>query len=85
MDKQTGEILEFESKGQLEAAKKVRKLIELKGKPKKSCKWCYGRGYTGYNTTKREYIVCRCIKKEKIPDTDEVASIVEELVQEVTS
>lgn len=80
MDPKTGEILEFDSIVQLEAVKTVRKLVELKGKPKKSCKQCYGRGYTGYNTLRREYIVCRCINKEKIPETDKVDSIVEELV-----
>jgi len=65
VDPKTGEILEFDSQEELEAAKRVRKLIELRGKPKKSCKKCHGLGHVGFDIIEQEYIVCGCVKKEK--------------------
>ena len=78
MDVGTGEILEFNNQKELEAAQAVRDLVELKGKPKKSCRKCYGRGYIGFNTTTGKYIVCGCVKKEKVvaPDPEvEIAAL----------
>lgn len=81
MDVETGKVLEFNNDKELEAAKRVRKLVELKGKPKRSCKKCHGRGYIGQNMVSREYIICRCVKKEKqLPDAGNIANTVDELV-----
>lgn len=31
-------------------------------RPRPSCKHCYGRGYEGWNATKQEIVLCRCIR-----------------------
>lgn len=33
--------------------------IPLKKKPSSSCNNCYGRFYTGYDLTKRHFIICK--------------------------
>lgn len=33
--------------------------IPLKKKPSSSCNQCYGRFYTGYDLTKRHFIICK--------------------------
>jgi hypothetical protein len=38
--------------------------LPLKKKPSSSCKKCYGRGYSGKNTTDFTYIPCSCLKKQ---------------------
>jgi hypothetical protein len=38
--------------------------IPLNKKPSTSCKKCYGRGYSGKNTTDFTYIPCLCLKKQ---------------------
>jgi len=65
MDPKTGEILEFDNEKELMEAVKARKLVALKGMPKKSCKKCHGRGHTGFDIIKQEYVICSCVKKEK--------------------
>ena len=65
MDPKTGEILEFDNEKELEAAKKIRELVELKGMPKKSCKKCHGQGHVGFDIINQVYIICSCVKKEK--------------------
>ena len=44
--------------------------VALKEKPKGNCKKCYGRLYTGYNSTHNFYIPCiRCVRKYAfVPD-----------------
>jgi hypothetical protein len=38
--------------------------VLCKSKPNKSCKKCYGRGYTGRDPIRREYMPCpKCFKK----------------------
>jgi formylmethanofuran dehydrogenase subunit E len=38
--------------------------IPLKQRPNSSCKKCYGRFYTSYNTTTKQFIVCpKCLAK----------------------
>jgi len=65
VDPKTGEIIKFDNEEELMKAMKARKLVALKGMPKKSCKKCHGRGYVGFDIVKREYIVCSCVRKKK--------------------
>lgn len=38
--------------------------IPLLGIPDSSCKKCYGRMYTGYNTVTKNFVLCkRCVRK----------------------
>ena len=70
MDKKTGEIKEIE-------IDKNGKIVEkgttntfdgflLDKKPRKSCRHCYGRGYTGTDKFTGEKVVCNCTKNKKI-------------------
>ena len=58
MNPKTGEIREFES---VETAHKAGFTVPVQGKPKASCKKCYGRGWIGTND-KKEKVPCTCVK-----------------------
>jgi len=38
--------------------------IPVTGKPKSSCKKCYGRGFTEIDTKTKFHIMCRCLSKQ---------------------
>lgn len=68
MDSRTGEILYFESTAELQRdisrrfANGEPPLIELKRKPKGSCRKCYGRGFVGRNQTTGDVVTCSCVR-----------------------
>ncbi len=66
MDTGTGQIYEFKNQEDLDEAVRTRGLVALKGKPKKNCKRCYGLGHLGKDTVTNKYILCPCVKKEKV-------------------
>lgn len=66
MDTNTGEIREFDSRDSLQKAVATGEWEQLRKRPDKNCKTCYGRGYIGYDLVSRKYVVCRCVKL--IPD-----------------
>jgi hypothetical protein len=37
--------------------------IPLLDYPNPKCNRCHGRGYVGYDTTKKYYLMCRCTSK----------------------
>jgi len=47
-------------------SKKINQKTE-KPKPKKNCKYCYGRGFVGYlNGVKSIPVPCRCVYRRKV-------------------
>ncbi len=32
-------------------------------RPVRNCKKCYGRGYLGYDTIRKRYVACKCLRK----------------------
>lgn len=65
MNVETGEIREFDDLDSLQKALATGEWEELTKRPEKSCKLCYGGGYTGYDTGRKRYVVCGCVKKIK--------------------
>jgi hypothetical protein len=66
MNVETGEVREFDSRTELQKAIATGEWEELRKRPNKNCRKCYGRGHMGFNTSTRKYIVCQCVKL--IPD-----------------
>jgi hypothetical protein len=71
MNTETGEIKEFESEEMMKKFFGDGQWIALEKLPEPNCKHCYGRGYSGYNTTERKYLPCRCTKLKVNSPTDE--------------
>lgn len=44
--------------------------VPLTGKPKSSCRHCYGRGYFSINSDNKVYNMCRCTVKQILPGFD---------------
>lgn len=42
----------------------MEEIVWEQPKPKTSCKWCYGRGFTGVDAKTKEEVICRCILKQ---------------------
>lgn len=65
-DSESGEILDSKD---LTVFQKMKILAERMGyeinNPKKGCRKCYGRGYTGFEKETKSPIVCMCVYKEE--------------------
>ena len=63
MNTNTGEIEMLDLKQLTELQRNPRpEMVELKRKPKTTCRKCYGRGHIGLNRTTNSYVICKCCK-----------------------
>lgn len=74
MDVKTGEIREFDSASELQKALATGHWEQIDKLPDPKCKKCYGRGYTGYDTVRKRYNICRCVKTQ-IPEPLDVSLV----------
>lgn len=70
MDVTTGEIKEFESEKELAEALLTGKWERLERMPNPNCNRCHGRGHLGFNVSRGQYVVCRCVKKREKKEVD---------------
>lgn len=64
MNTDTGEIETFDEKEELDKAIKEGNWEQINGIPKKSCRRCHGRGFTGRDINTGTLEICRCVKLE---------------------